>query len=199
MFRSLLGALLLFLAGCSSHGAFFGAVDGQPFAPLQTTDDRHAVVYLYRPQNKWADQELEAPGLFLNNELIGSLPSNGYLALEFEPGSFKLEMRRPLFGSFWTLFADGPLDFTRIASFMLEAKPGGTYYLRYDEDRVPAKRTHSEGDGPLQLVEAKTGESEIQRTRQIQAPAQIAASGYAVRRQQRFWQGVGQALDKIGI
>ncbi|WP_435607422.1 DUF2846 domain-containing protein [Pseudomonas knackmussii] len=199
MFRSLLAVLLLALAGCSSHGAFFGGVDGQPFAALQVADARHAVVYLYRPQNRWADEELEAPGLFLNNELIGSLPSNGYLALEFEPGSFKLEMRRPLFGSFWTFFADGPLDFTRIASFMLEAKPGGVYYLRYDEDRVPAKHAHSEGDGPLQLVDPKTGESEIQHTRQIQAPAQIAASGYEVRQQARFWQGVGQALDKVGI
>lgn len=199
MFRSLLPVLLLLLAGCSARGAFFGSVDGQAFAPLPSPDAQHALVYLYRPQNRWADEELEAPGLFLNNRLIGSLPSNGYLALVFEPGRFKLEMRRPLFGSFWTLFADGPLDFTRIASFMLEAKPGGTYYLRYDEDRVPARRNHSEGDGPLQLVEAKAAEAEIGRTRQVQAPVRIAASGYQVRRQRRFWQGVGEALDKIGI
>ncbi|WP_213952567.1 DUF2846 domain-containing protein, partial [Escherichia coli] len=49
---------------------------------------------LYRPRSQWADEELEAPGIFLNNELIGSLPSNGYLAFEFETGSYKLEMRR---------------------------------------------------------------------------------------------------------
>ncbi|MEL7940326.1 DUF2846 domain-containing protein [Pseudomonas delhiensis] len=199
MLRSLLGLVLLLLAGCSTPGAFFGATDGQAFAPLQPSDARHALLYLYRPQNQWADEELEAPGLFLNNELIGSLPSNGYLALEFEPGSFKLEMRRPLFGSFWTFFADGPLDFTRIASFMLEARAGGVYYLRYDEDRVPGKRSHSEGDGPLQLIEARLAEAEIARTRLVQEPAQIAASGYEVRRQQRFWQGVGKALDKVGI
>ncbi len=108
-------------------------------------------------------------------------------------------MRRPLFGSFWTFFADGPLDFTRIASFMLEARAGGVYYLRYDEDRVPGKRSHSEGDGPLQLIEARLAEPEIARTRLVQEPAQIAASGYEVRRQQRFWQGVGKALDKVGI
>ncbi|MDF3937045.1 DUF2846 domain-containing protein [Pseudomonas citronellolis] len=199
MTRSLLGMLFLLLAGCSTPGAFFGATDGQAFAPLRASDAQHAVVYLYRPQNKWADEELEAPGLFLNNELIGSLPSKGYLALEFEPGSYKLEMRRPLMGGFWTWLADGPMDFTRISSFVLDAKPGGVYYLRYDEDRVPGKRVHSDGDGPLQLIEARLAEPEIAHTVLVQEPAQIAASGYQVRSQKRFWDGVGEALDKVGI
>ncbi|KAF1052367.1 MAG: hypothetical protein GAK43_01952 [Stenotrophomonas maltophilia] len=199
MYRLLIGAWLVLLAGCSSPGAFFRTLDGQPFAPLASHDPAHAVVYLYRPQNRWADEELEAPGLFLNNELIGSLPSNGYLALEFEPGQFKLEMRRPLAGSFWTLMADGPLDFTRIASFMLEARAGAVYYLRYDENRVLHQSDASKGDGPLQLVDAALASAEITPTRQVQEPVNIAASGYEVRQQRRFWQGVGEALDKVGI
>ncbi|PXC03903.1 hypothetical protein C0043_31375, partial [Pseudomonas aeruginosa] len=130
MLRSLSLALSIVasLVGCSTPGAFFGAVDGPAFVAHPSADASHATVYLYRPRSQWADEELEAPGIFLNNELIGSLPSNGYLAFEFETGSYKLEMRRPLAGSFWTLFADGPMDFTRIASFMLEARAGSVYY-----------------------------------------------------------------------
>ena len=91
--------LTVVLSGCSTPGAFFGATQGESFRPHQLSDDKHALVYLYRPQSDWADQELEAPALFLNNQLIGSLPSNGYLVLEFDVASYQLEMRRPLFGS----------------------------------------------------------------------------------------------------
>ncbi|MCR3835301.1 DUF2846 domain-containing protein [Pseudomonas aeruginosa] len=120
---------------------------------------------------------------------------------QFETGSYKLEMRRPLAGSFWTLFADGPMDFTRIASFMLEARAGSVYYLRYDELNPPPKSEHpaGEGDGPLQLVAADLGAAEIGATHQVQEPMQFAASGYRKRVQRSFWEGVGRALDKIGI
>lgn len=194
----LLGAVL---GGCSTPGAFFGATEGPDFQSVAPSDDGHAMVYLYRPQSEWADQELEAPGIFLDNELIGSLPSNGYLALEFEAASYKLEMRRPLFGSYWTLFADGPLDFTLISSFALEASGASTYYLRYDELDPPPKNTEqpSAGNGPLQLVEESLGSQEITATRQVQPNERVAASGEVVRPQEGFWRGVGKALDKIGI
>lgn len=194
----LLGAVL---GGCSTPGAFFGATEGPAFQAATPSDGGHAMVYLYRPQSEWADQELEAPGIFLDNELIGSLPSNGYLALEFEASSYKLEMRRPLFGSYWTLFADGPLDFTLISSFALDASGGHTYYLRYDELDPPPKNTEqpSAGNGPLQLVEETLGSQEIISTRQVQPNERVAASGEVVRPQQGFWRGVGKALDKIGI
>ncbi|MEF2079354.1 DUF2846 domain-containing protein [Pseudomonas aeruginosa] len=203
MLRSLSLALSIVasLVGCSTPGAFFGAPDGPAFVAHPSADASHATVYLYRPRSQWADEELEAPGIFLNNELIGSLPSNGYLAFEFEIGSYKLEMRRPLAGSFWTLFADGPMDFTRIASFMLDARAGAVYYLRYDELNPPPKSEHpaGEGDGPLQLVAADLGAAEIGATHQVQEPMQFAASGYRKRVQRSFWEGVGRALDKIGI
>lgn len=185
MLRSLSLALSIVasLVGCSTPGAFFGAVDGPAFVAHPSADASHATVYLYRPRSQWADEELEAPGIFLNNELIGSLPSNGYLAFEFETGSYKLEMRRPLAGSFWTLFADGPMDFTRIASFMLEARAGSVYYLRYDELNPPPKSEHpaGEGDGPLQLVAADLGAAEIGATHQVYNPCSSppAATGNA--------------------
>ncbi|WP_342246085.1 DUF2846 domain-containing protein [Pseudomonas sp. OTU5201] len=189
------------LGGCSTPGAFFGATEGPRFQAAAPGVGEHALVYLYRPQSEWADQELEAPGIFLNNQLIGSLPSNGYLVLEFDAASYKLEMRRPLFGSYWTLFADGPLDFTLITSFALDATAGRTYYLRYDELDPPPKNSEqpNAGNGPLQLVEASLGSQEITTTRQVQPSERIAASGDRVRPQEGFWRGVGRALDKIGI
>ncbi len=189
------------LGGCSTPGAFFGATDGPMFKAESPSDGEHALVYLYRPRSDWADQELEAPGIFLDNQLIGSLPSNGHLALEFEAASYRLEMRRPLFGSYWTLFAEGPLDFTLITSFALDASAGRTYYLRYDELDPPPKSSEqpAAGNGPLQLVAESLGREEIAATRQVQPNERIAASGERVRPQQGFWRGVGRALDKIGI
>ncbi|MGG2396588.1 DUF2846 domain-containing protein [Pseudomonas sp. SH1-B] len=194
--------LIVLLAACSTPGAFFGAVEGKAFEPHTLSDENNALVYLYRPRNDWADQELEAPGLFLDNQLIGSLPSNGYLAFEFEAANYKLEMRRPLAGSFWTLLADGPLDFTLISSFTLDAAVGGTYYLRYDEEGPPPQdgEPQSSGDGPLQLVSAALAQRELAATRQMQALTRIAASNQDAERPQRgFWRSIGEALDKVGI
>lgn len=189
------------LGGCSTPGAFFGETDGPAFQAATASDPGHALVYLYRPKSDWADQELEAPGIFLDNQLIGSLPSNGYLVLEFQAASYKLEMRRPLFGSYWTLFADGPLDFTLINAFSLDAAAGRTYYLRYDElDPPPQNSDQPAADnGPLQRVEDALGSREISATRQVQPGQRVAASGEVMRPQEGFWRGVGRALDKIGI
>lgn len=202
MRRQILPFILLpLLAGCSAPGAFISAPDGPTFVAQAPQDDDHALVYVYRPQSDWADQELEAPGLFLNNELIGALPSNSYLALEFDVANYKLEMRRPLLGSYWTLLADGPLDFNRIGSFTLEAETGGVYYLRYDELNPPPAQfaLPGEGDGPLQLVSETLGLKELPATRREQETAHYTAKAAADRPQRTFWEGVGKALFNIGI
>lgn len=193
--------LVSLLGGCSSPGAFFGASDGPLFKARSLSDENHVLVYLYRPQSQWADDELEAPGLFINNQLTGSLPSNGYLVMEFDVASYQLEMRRPLLGSYWTLMAESPMDFTRIASFALDAEAGATYYLRYDETNPPPhdESLSASGDGPLQLVSAKVALPELAATHRVQPFARIDANGEHVRAQRGFWRSVGQALDKIGI
>jgi hypothetical protein len=193
--------LVALLGGCSSPGAFFGASDGAVFKPRSLSDANQVLVYVYRPQSKWADAELEAPGLFINNHLAGALPSNGYLVMQFEAASYQLEMRRPLLGTYWTLLADGPMDFTRIASFALDAEVGATYYLRYDEVNPPAHDEHfaATGDGPLQMVSAQVALPELAATHKVQPFAQIAADGDNVRAQQGFWRWVGRQVDKIGI
>ncbi|MET1080009.1 MAG: DUF2846 domain-containing protein [Pseudomonas sp.] len=192
--------LLGVLGGCSTPGAFFGALDGPSFQ-ARGIEPQHALVYLYRPRSDWADQELEAPGLFLDNRLIGGLPSQGHLALGFEGASYQLEMRRPLFGSYWTWFADGPLDFTRITSFALEAKPGEVYYLRYDELGPPpqCEAAPDAAEGPLQLVCVSLGETEIGATHEVQPFERITSDGQVERPQRGFWRGVGRALGRIGI
>ncbi|WP_017940027.1 DUF2846 domain-containing protein [Zestomonas thermotolerans] len=169
--------LLTFLAGCSTPGGFFGSLDGPVFQAHARSDAGHALVYVYRPQSRWADQELEAPGLFLDGRLVGALPSNGYLALELDGASYHVEMRRPLLGSYWTLFADGLFDFTRITAFTLETEAGGTYYLRYDELNPPPQNGQpSIAEGPLQLVSAQLGEREIAATRQVRPPQHLPPS-----------------------
>ena len=77
MRRQILSLLLLplLLAGCSTPGTFFKPLQGPYFKAQALPDEDNALVYLYRPQSDWGDQELEAPGVFLNNELIGVLPA----------------------------------------------------------------------------------------------------------------------------
>lgn len=201
----LLVLLLLtgWLSACSTPGAFFGATEGPLFQPRSLSDENRVLLYLYRPQSSWADQELEAPGLFINNQLFSGLPSGGYLVMELDTASYQLEIRRPLLGSYWTLVAESPLDFTRVASFALDAEAGATYYLRYDELSPPPRDDSlaATGDGPLQLVSEQAALGELTRSHRVKPFARIAANGEThVRRSQRgFWRSVGDALDKIGI
>ena len=147
------------LTACSTPGAFFGATEGPLFQPRSLSDENRVLLYLYRPQSSWADQELEAPGLFINNQLFSGLPSGGYLVMELDTASYQLEIRRPLLGSYWTLVAESPMDFTRVASFALDAEAGGVFYLRYDELNPPpvSEPKLTQGDGPLQLAQLDVG------------------------------------------
>uniref|UniRef100_A0A653AXD3 Uncharacterized protein n=1 Tax=Ectopseudomonas oleovorans TaxID=301 RepID=A0A653AXD3_ECTOL len=81
-------------------------------------------------------------------------------------------MRRPLAGSFWTLLADGPLDFTLISSFTLDAAVGGTYYLRYDEDGPPPQggRCRVAAMAPATGL-GRVGQHELGATRLVQPMA----------------------------
>lgn len=189
------------LAGCSTLGAFFADTQGPAFIAQQPENAQQVIAYIYRPKSDWADQELEAPGVFLNNQLKGSLPSNGYLAFEFDPARYKIELRRPLFGSYWTWFADGPLDFVRIASFSLDSEAGNHYFFRYDELNPPpgVSEAPAMGDGPLQRVPASVAQSEILYTRQIQPLLKIDAEVPEERPQRSFWRSVGESLQHIGI
>lgn len=192
--------LLLLLAGCSTQGAFFGPANG-PIYLFRESDPSLALIYLYRPKSDWASQELEAPGVFLDNQHLGRLPSDSFMRLLAQPGSYKIEMRRPLFGTHWTLLADGPFDFNRIASFTLEVEPGKQYFLRYDELEAPQYHEDQTalGDGPLRVVGLGLARQEIIFTNRIQPDTEIQLTAEHERPQRGFWRRVGEALDKIGI
>src|SRR5690606_30906701 len=166
--------LLLLLAGCSTQGSFFGPTNG-PIYLSREDDPSLALVYVYRPRSDWASQELEAPGVFLANQRVGRLPNDSFLRLLAQPGSYKIEMRRPLFGTHWTLLADGPFDFTRVASFTLEVEPGKQYFLRYSELDAPAAHEDqtSLGDGPLRLVGHSLARQEVVFTNRIHRDQEI--------------------------
>lgn len=153
MLCSLLLVLLIVvsLVGCSMFGVFFGVVDGLVFVVYLSVDVSYVIVYFYCLWSQWVDEEFEVLGIFFNNELIGSLLSNGYLVFEFEIGSYKLEMCWLLVGSFWILFVDGLMDFICIVSFMFEVRVGLVYYLCYDEFNLLLKSEYlvGEGDGLL--------------------------------------------------
>lgn len=192
--------LLLLLAGCSTQGSFFGPTNG-PIYLSREDDPSLALVYVYRPRSDWASQELEAPGVFIDNQRVGRLPNDSFLRLRAQPGSYKIEMRRPLFGTHWTLLADGPFDFTRIASFTLEVEPGKQYFLRYSELHAPAAHEDqtSLGDGPLRLVGHSLARQEVVFTNRIHRDQEIHLTAEHERPQRGFWRSVGEALDKIGI
>ncbi|WP_339511215.1 DUF2846 domain-containing protein [Pseudomonas sp. RL_15y_Pfl2_60] len=159
------------LGACSSTlGGFFADTQGPAFTAQQATAPERAIVYLYRPKSAWADQELEAPGVFVNDQLQGSLPSNGYLAFETDPAHFQLELRRPLLGSYWTWLAGGSFDFVSIAKFTLTSEAGSRYFFRYDELNPPPGKSPEPaiGDGPVQQVSAEVALTEIIHTRQLQ-------------------------------
>ena len=192
--------LLLLLAGCSTQGSFFGPTNG-PIYLSREDDPSLALVYVDRPRSDWASQELEAPGVFIDNQRVGRLPNDSFLRLLAQPGSYKIEMRRPLFGTHWTLLADGPFDFTRIASFTLEVEPGKQYFLRYSELDAPAAHEDqtSLGDGPLRLVGHSLARQEVVFTNRIHRDQEIHLTAEHERPQRGFWRSVGEALDKIGI
>lgn len=158
------------LGACSTLGGFFGDTQGAAYTAQQPTAPQRAIVYLYRPRSTWADQELEAPGLFVNNQLQGSLPSNGYLAFEIDPAHYQIELRRPLLGSYWTWLADSSFDFVSIAKLTLVSEAGSRYFFRYDELNPPPGKSPvpAVGDGPVQQVPAAVAETEIIHTRQLQ-------------------------------
>jgi len=68
---------LLALSGCTiyqsigdSFGTYVSAPDGQDFQPVgYRWDYEHtALLYFYRPQSQWSDDELESPSVYINDE-----------------------------------------------------------------------------------------------------------------------------------
>lgn len=132
----------------NSAGAYVRTVSGSDFEPVSRSEwnqEEHVLIYFYRPQSKWADEELEAPSVYIDDTHYFNLRSGSYTWLEVYPGERELDMRRPLLG----LEALGG-NFDHILETTLTVEAGETYYIRYSEVDEP-KTVHSslEDDHPL--------------------------------------------------
>lgn len=177
-----IGLLLLtvfMLPGCTiyqsighSFGSFVAAPNGQDFQPVgYRWDYEHtALLYVYRPSSTWANDELESPSFYLNDENMFNIRGNGYTWYELKPGIHQVLVRRPLMG-LEGIKVDGALDFTlkMVTELELNARAGQVIYLRYSEiDKDAAKfEDMTFNDNPLQAVTPQVALAEMQQTKML--------------------------------
>jgi hypothetical protein len=155
-----------------NFGSFVSAPNGQDFQPVgYRWDYEHtALVYVYRPASTWANDELEAPSFYLNDEHLFNIRGDGYTWYELKPGNHEVKIRRPLLGlEGFAVF--NVIDFTlkMVTELKVNAKAGQVYYLRYSEvDKDAAKFADMTFlDNPLQAVTPDVALAEIQQTRML--------------------------------
>jgi len=167
---------LLSLGGCTVHqsighdaGAFLRDVDGERFRPVpkhKWDSNNHALLYVYRPQSDWGDQELMAPSFYVDGHHYVNLRSGGYTWLEILPGTRELDMSRPFFGIEGIGFR-----FSHLLDAELTMEAGEIYFLRYSEvsetdsmdPRLPDD--HPLSRGAARLVTQEAAMKELRRTR----------------------------------
>jgi hypothetical protein len=164
-----------------NFGSFVSAPNGQDFQPVgYRWDYEHtALVYVYRPASTWANDELEAPSFYLNDEHLFNIRGNGYTWYELKPGNHEVKIRRPLLG-LEGIAVSNAVDFTlkMITELKLNAKAGQVYYLRYSEvDKDATKFSDMTFlDNPLQAVTPDVALSEIQQTRMLDEGRDLISS-----------------------
>lgn len=149
-------------------GAQLKAVEGPSFHPVVETEPLNAVVYVYRPFSDWADQELQAPSFFVQEQRLFGLKNNMYVALELEPGRHKFSALRPL----------AVLHVEKIFELELDVDPGEVYYMRYSEVSIPPELSFEEGfvsNGPFYQVSEEFARHELRLTHSSDAVIQEVA------------------------
>jgi len=152
-----------------NFGSFVSAPNGQDFQPVgYRWDYEHtALIYVYRPASTWANDELEAPSFYLNDERLFNIKGDGYTWYELKPGNHDVKIRRPL-GGLEGIHVHDVVDFTlkMVTELQLNAKAGTVYYLRYSEvDKDAAKFADMTfHKNPLQVVTPEVALAEIQQT-----------------------------------
>ncbi len=180
--------VLYLLTACSSWDRTFGAylkpVEGPLYAAQAKPELDNAHVIIYRPYSEWAEEELEAPTVYINGEPVVNISSNSYQMLALTPGQYQFMLKRPFFGLdlFFledSFLAEQPINFNRIASFSLDVAGGATYYLRYAELTSPRLDPTAGdiplGDGPMQFVSYSSAKAELEQTRQLNPVVMLSA------------------------
>lgn len=96
---------------------------GGLFKPAKRQHPDSAIVYFYRPNTRWSQQEVVGASIFLNEQRLKGLKNNHYYWVELPPGDYRLAVRRPLPPVF--ILKGKVVDFT--------VKAGQDYYLKYAE------------------------------------------------------------------
>jgi len=167
-----------------SFGSQIKPVAGPGFHPVIETDPLNAVVYVYRPFSDWAEQELQAPSFFIQNQRLFGLKNNMYVALELEPGRHKFSALRPL----------AILHVEKIFELELDVDPGEVYYMRYSEVSIPPELSFEEGfvsDGPFYQVSEEFARHEIRLTQSSDAKVQQVAKAARCDRNRDLMYGSG--------
>lgn len=107
-----------------SAGAYIAPTQGALFQPVPATDARHAMVYIYRPHSTWNEDEIIAPGIFINGRRLHGLKDNAYFWMELPAGEYEFAARRPV----------GPVYLGYIFRTKLKVEGDKVYYFRYDEE-----------------------------------------------------------------
>ena len=168
-----------------SWGAQIKAVEGPGYHPVIETDPLNAVVYVYRPFSDWADQELQAPSIFIQEQRMFGLKNNMYVALELEPGRHVFSARRPL----------AILHVEKIFELELDVDPGEVYYMRYSEVDIPPELSFEEGyvsDGPFYQVSGEYARHELRLTQSADAVVEEVARAERCEKNRDLMYGEGQ-------
>lgn len=140
-------------------GSFLFPNKGEFFRPLIPTDSRNAIVYVYRPETDWNDQEVQSPGFFLDGQFISGLKSGSYFWFEVPASQYYFNAKRPLAVVYLKTIFEAEVFF----------EGNKSYYFRYDEENPGPKKaapgTPMLAVGPLKQMPESQALQEITRTR----------------------------------
>lgn len=140
-------------------GSFMFPNKGEFFRPLIPTDSRNAIVYVYRPQTDWNDQEVQSPGFFLDGQFISGLKSGSYFWFEVPASQYYFNAKRPLAIVYLKTIFEAEVFF----------EGNKSYYFRYDEESPGPKKAVKDSAllavGPLRQLPESQALTEIRETR----------------------------------
>ena len=166
----------LYMAFEKHGGAFLVPVSGEQFVHIPNDkwdSSKNALVYFYRPDSRWASEEIDAPSVFIDDHRYVSLRANGFTWLEMAPGPKQITMRRPI-GLLLGFEGLGDFALSKIVDAEFEVEAGKVYYFRYSEIEAPSlpnpelDSDDALAQGDMQLVTREVAIEEIVKTRFIE-------------------------------
>lgn len=131
---------------------------GSYFKPAKRQHPDSAMIYMYRTNSRWSQQEVMPASIFLNGQRIRSLINNHYYWIEIPAGTYRMAIRRPL----------PPVYFQKGTLLDFQVEAGKTYYLKYAEEYHIAPPDKSLGllfKRPIMQMPEKLALKELSGTR----------------------------------